>query len=199
MRSLENCSWFRYVLGAVAAGMLVSAVAWGAVTAQQDPAKPQPGAQAPPPAAQETAPKKPTRPSIKGTYRLVSRDLPDGTTVRPPVVEGLLSFSNKYRNFNVTWTDSGGKRTSIAAISEYKLTNKEYSETNIYYLVSDEIGDKALEYDVKSATAKSPLTKGEGTLAFQLPLHGEPAVVFTERGLTATRQGEFVDHWEKVK
>ena len=44
-----------------------------------------------------TAPKPP---SIEGTYRLVSRDLPDGTKQVPPAIDGLITFTRGYRNFN---------------------------------------------------------------------------------------------------
>jgi hypothetical protein len=33
----------------------------------------------------------------------------------------------------------------------------------------------------------------------KLPLRDEPDVVVTVDGLTATREGEFVDHWERVR
>ena len=35
-------------------------------------------------------------------------------------------------------------------------------------------------------------------IEFQLPLHGEPKVSFDKTGLTATREGAFVDHWKKL-
>jgi hypothetical protein len=32
-----------------------------------------------------------------------------------------------------------------------------------------------------------------------LPLHGEPSIVFEGDKFTATRKGVFVDRWEKVR
>ena len=45
-----------------------------------------------------SAPPKP--PSIEGTYRLVSRDVPDGSKQVPPAIDGLITFTKGYRNFN---------------------------------------------------------------------------------------------------
>ena len=105
---------------------------------------------------------------IQGTYRLVSRDLPDG------------------------------KRFSIANIAEYELTEDTYSETSLYRMANDEIGGAGFSYDVSGKSGSAPVTRENGRIAFGLPLWGEPSVVFTAEGFTATREGAFVDHWERV-
>ncbi len=133
---------------------------------------------------------------IEGTYRLVSRDLPDGTTVSPPDIQGLLNYVDGYRNFNIYWTDAEGNATSISVIAEYELTEDTYTETNVYTMVNDSTG---VSYDLAPTSGSAPVTVGEGTLSFTLPLRDEPAVVFTDDGLTATGEGEFVDHWEEVE
>ncbi len=135
---------------------------------------------------------------IEGTYRFVSRDLPDGTVQTPPAVEGLLTYTDHLRNFNIHWTDESGKHLSIGAVCEYVLTAGDYTETNIFYVMNDEISGAGLTYDLSNAAGAAPVTRAGGELRFTLPLHGEPSVVFTRDGLTATREGEFVDHWEKV-
>ncbi|MGH7563804.1 MAG: hypothetical protein ACREK5_05220 [Gemmatimonadota bacterium] len=136
---------------------------------------------------------------LEGTYRLVSRDLADGTTVTPPDIQGMLTFTDRYRNFNIYWTDADGNATSISIIAEYELTEDTYTETNIYTLTNDEIGGTGVSYDLSSTSGSSPVTRGDGTLSMTLPLRDEPAVVFTDAGLTATREGAFVDHWEEVE
>ncbi|MBI1852816.1 MAG: hypothetical protein HYR85_20945 [Planctomycetes bacterium] len=138
-------------------------------------------------------------PSIEGTYVLVSRDLPDGTKQAPPVVVGLMTYTKEYRNFNVYWKDAKGKSTSISSIATYKLTEKTYDETNVYYMVNDESGGKGVTYDVTAATGSSPISMKDGRIEMQLPLHGEPKVVFAGDTMTATREGAFVDHWKKVR
>ena len=135
---------------------------------------------------------------LEGTWRLVSRDLPDGTTVGPPDIQGLLTYADGYRNFNIYWTDGDGNPTSISVIAEYELTEDTYTETNVYTMVNEAAaGD--VSYDLAPTTGSAPVTRGEGTLSMTLPLRGEPGVIVTAEGLTATREGEFVDHWERVR
>lgn len=135
---------------------------------------------------------------LEGTFRLVSRDLPDGSTMSPPDLQGLLTYDDGYRNFNIYWTDADGNPTSISIISEYELTDDTYSETNVYTMVNDPARG-GLSYDLASTSGSAPVTRGEGTLSIKLPLRDEPDVVVTADGLTATREGQFVDHWERVR
>lgn len=138
-------------------------------------------------------------PSIEGTYKLVLRELPNGTKQVPPDVLGLLTYTKEYRNFNVYWKDANGKSFSVSTIVTYKLTDKEYSEKGIYHQVNDEIGGKGVGYDLSSPTGTSPVSFKERRIEFQLPLHGEPSIVFEGDKFTATRKGAFVDYWERVR
>jgi hypothetical protein len=140
----------------------------------------------------------PKGPSIKGTYRLISRDLSDGTKQVPPNIVGLITFTTKYRNFNIYWKDANGKAVSISNIATYQLTGKDYRETNVYYLMNDESGGKGLSYDLSTTSGSSPVVMKGTRIEMQLPLHDEPKVVFQGNTLTATREGAFVDHWVRV-
>ena len=140
-----------------------------------------------------------TPPGIMGTYQLVSRELPDGTKQKPPDVIGLTTFTRDRRNLNVYWKDAKGKSVSISYIATYKLTGKEYSEKTIYFMINDEIGGKGITYDLSGENGTSPAKAEGGRIEFQLPLHGEPYVVFEGDKFTATRAGAFVDHWEKIE
>lgn len=142
------------------------------------------------------APTKP--PSIQGTYRLVSRDLPDGTRQVPPNIVGLLTFTAKYRNFNIYWKDPNGKAVSLSNIATYQLSDKEYRETNVYYFVNDETQGKKPSYDLAATSGASPITIKGTRIEMQLPLHEEPMVAFDGDRLTASSEGEFVDHWVRV-
>jgi hypothetical protein len=138
-------------------------------------------------------------PSIDGTYRFVSRDLPDGTKQQPPDVVGLNTFSHGYRNFNIYWHDAQGKRFSISYVASYKFTGKEYSEKSLYMMVNDEIGGKGISYDLTGPSGKAPVTVDGARISFQFPNYGEPAVVLEGDTFTATRAGVFVDHWVRVR
>jgi hypothetical protein len=137
-------------------------------------------------------------PSIEGTYKLISRKLPDGKMQGPSDVMGLLTFTKNYRNFNVIWKDAKGKFFSISIVSTYKLTATEYSETNLFYIINDQIGGKETVYDITGQTGTSPVTVENGSVKFKLPLFKEPSVVFEGNKFTATTS-DFVDTWEKVQ
>jgi len=142
------------------------------------------------------APPKP--PSIEGTYRLVSRDLPDGTKEVPPKIVGLLTFTEEYRNFNIYWKDASGKAASISYVATYQITDKEDRETSIYHFMNDEISGKGPSYDLSGPRGGSPVTMKGSRIEMKFPLYGEPKVVFEGNRMTATREGAFVDHWERV-
>jgi hypothetical protein len=122
----------------------------------------------------------------------------DGTRLKFPDIVGLLTFTEKERNFNVCWRNASGKHFSLSLISEYKLTEKEYSEKNLYRFVNDEINGTGLQYDLPGTSGKAPVKWDGKRLELSLPLYNEPSVVIEGRNLTATRAGEFVDHWERV-
>ena len=50
--------------------------------------------------------------SIEGTYRLVSRQFPDGTMLKPPELMGLWTYTKTHRNFNIVRKDATGKFSS---------------------------------------------------------------------------------------
>ena len=140
-------------------------------------------------------------PSIEGTYRLVSRELSDGSKLVPPAIDGLLTFTKGYRNFNIYWKDARGKLFSVSYVATYRLTATEYREQSIFFLTNDEIGGKGVSYDLSGQSGASPVTITGTRLRMRMPLHGEPEAVFDGNKMTATAKGDFgtfVDHWERV-
>jgi hypothetical protein len=138
-------------------------------------------------------------PSIEGTYRLVSRQFRDGTTLKPPEVMGLFTYTKTHRNFNIVRKDATGKFSSRSSVSTYKLTPTEYSETLLFSIVTDQIGGKDIVYDLSGQTRSAPVTVDGGRLQFTLPF--EPrALVFEGNKMTATAADNTnVDTWEKVE
>lgn len=137
-------------------------------------------------------------PSIEGTYKLVSRKLPDGTVVKPPDVMGLQTFTKNYRNFNVIWHDANGKHFAFSVASTYKLTATEYTETMLFSIMKDEIGGKEDVYSMSSQTKSAPVKMADGRIEFKLPFD-PPSAVFEGNKITATAEGLFTDYWERVK
>jgi hypothetical protein len=135
---------------------------------------------------------------LEGSYKLVYRELPDGTKQRQPNVMGLMTYTKEFRNFNVYWKDAEGQSCSISYVASYKLTDEEYSEKSIYYMANDEIDGKELRYHFSGLSGTAPVSVKDGRVEFCLPLHDEPCVVFEGDKFTASKPGVFVDYWEKV-
>jgi hypothetical protein len=136
-------------------------------------------------------------PSISGTYKFVSRTLPDGSVVKPPMVNGIQTFIDNIRNFNIMWTDKDGKRFSYSVYSTYKLTDKDYTEHIIFGIMNDEISGKGLTY-ITDQTKTVPVKYDGKKLSFKFPFD-PPATTFEGNTMTATAEGMFTDHWEKIK
>jgi hypothetical protein len=150
-------------------------------------------------AGEPSTPQASSAPSIESTYRLVSRQFRDGTTLKPPEVMGLFTYTKTHRNFNIVRKDATGKFSSRSSVSTYKLTATEYTETLLFSIVNDQIGGKDMVYDLSGQTRSAPITMDGGRLQFTLPF--EPrALVFEGNTLTATATDSTnVDTWEKVE
>ena len=136
-------------------------------------------------------------PSIEGTYKLLSRKLPDGTTLKPPMIMGIQTLTKDVRNFNVMWLDKTGKHYSFSVYSTYKLTDKDYTETIHYGAMNDEISGKGVSY-ITEQTKTVPINSDGKKLEFKLPF--DPVSLTLEGNkMTATAVGMFTDYWEKVE
>ncbi len=165
------------------AGLWVLAVGFGLIAALQE--------------VRSADPQSP--PSIEGTYRLVYREQPDGQQLKYPRIHGLLTYGKDFRNFNVYWMNENKKTFSMTYVAKYKLDSQQYHEESLYCLILDGINDQGPRYDLGGIKKSSPIKIEDGRIAFKLPLYNEPEVVFDGDKMIATRAGEFVDHWERVK
>ena len=136
-------------------------------------------------------------PSIEGTYKRISRTLPDGTILSPPEIMGLMIYTKTHRTFNIVRKDATGKFASSSSVSTYTLTATEYSETRLFSIVHDQIGGKEIVYNLSSETRSAPVTVEGGRIQFKNPL-GTRSLVFEGHKVTATAAGN-VDVWEKVE
>ena len=59
---------------------------------------------------------------LEGSWRLVMRKLPDGTTQTPPAVLGAYTIYKGLQNLNVFWHTPDGKPAFVSRISTYKLS-----------------------------------------------------------------------------
>jgi len=136
-------------------------------------------------------------PSIEGTYKFEYRKLPDGTTVKPPNVMGIQTFTHGIRNFNIMWTDKKGKHFSFSVYSNYKFTDSTYTETIHFGVMNDEISGKGLTY-ITNQTKTVPIKYDGKKLEFKFPFD-PPATTFEGNKMIAAAKGMFTDYWEKIK
>jgi len=135
---------------------------------------------------------------LEGTWKLVMRKLPDGTTLRPPAVLGVYTAHNGVQNLNVLWHTPEGNPASFARASTYKISDTEYTETLLFNALGEGNG-KPPAYNLKGDTEKTAVTHDGSRIAFQLPF-GEPSVVFEGDKFTATLEGpKIIDYWERVR
>jgi hypothetical protein len=147
-------------------------------------------------AGESSGPQASLVPSIAGTYRLVSRQMPDGTMFRSPEVIGLFTYTKTHRNFNILQKGATGQWASFSVVSTYTLTPTAYTETLLYSVRTDLASGKDPVYDLSGETRSAPVTIEGGRLEFKAPFE-PPSFVFEGNRLTATRDGR-VDIWEKV-
>jgi hypothetical protein len=134
---------------------------------------------------------------LEGTWKLVMRKLPDGTTQAPPAVLGAYTAQNGLQNLNVFWHTPEGKPASFSKIATYKMAGTDFTETLLFTAMNDGSG-KPTAYNLTGATESTPVAREGGRLAFKLPFD-EPSVVFEGDKFTATLEGAFVDYWERVR
>jgi len=150
-------------------------------------------------AGEPPTPQASSAPRIEGTYTLISRQLPDGTRLRPPEILGLQTYTKSYRTVNVVQNDATGKFSSFSNVSTYTLTATEYTETRLFSIVNDQIGGKDIVYNLSPETRSAPITVEGGRIQFKNPL-GTRSLVFAGNKVTATAEGNAtVDIWEKVE
>jgi len=138
----------------------------------------------------------PGRISIEGTYKCSARKLSDGTKVKPPHITGLLVFTEKYRQLNLSWTDENEKIVSVSCIAEYTIDDKQYTEKNMFYCLNNET--EGSTYDMSDKSASSEVTAKDGKISFTLPIHDKPLITVTRDHLVVEGP-EFTDYWKKVE
>ena len=133
-----------------------------------------------------------------GTWQLVKRQLPDGTTLTAPDVGGMYTIhpSGIY-HLNVFWKTPEGKPVSTSSITQHKYSETELSVTRLFGALDDGSGKPVL-YGSPSETKRVPVKREGGRISYQLPFD-PPFLVIDGDKMTATLEGVFVDTWERMK
>lgn len=134
---------------------------------------------------------------LEGAYRLVMRVLPDGTVQTPPTVEGWFNIQNDLEQTTLLWSTPDGKPASLSQIDKIEVTETEVIATVVLIVIDDGSGNPPL-YTFGGAAKRSAIIRQGGRASYQHPTH-PPFVVREVDKLTATLDGVFVDHWERLK
>jgi hypothetical protein len=133
----------------------------------------------------------------EGTWKLVARKLPDGTTQVPPALEGVATFHRGLRNLVVFWHTPAGKPASFSLISNYQLSPTQWTETLLVSVFIDGSG-KPPVYNLTAGTKTAPVT-GDGRRIVFHPPFDAPSFAFEGDKFMATNKGVFIDYWERVR
>ena len=134
---------------------------------------------------------------MDGTWRLVKRQLPDGSVLTPPAVYGRSTTNNGVNHLLVFWPTPDGKSASLSSMSKWEWSAAEVAVTPMV-LVFDEGNGKPPLYLVGGDVKRSPLQREGGKVSYQHPLDPPFMVVEGDRSV-ATVKGAFVDYWEREK
>jgi hypothetical protein len=134
---------------------------------------------------------------FEGAWKLTMRKLQNGSTLMPPAVQGTIMLQAGLSTRAVFWHTAEGKPASFSAISTYKMSPAEWTETLLISARDDGSG-KAPTYSETPQTKSTPVTREGGHIAFKFPFE-RPSVVIEGDKMTATVEGMFVDYWERVR
>lgn len=137
--------------------------------------------------------------AIEGSWKLVSRTLPDGTVVSGPHLQGLLTFSNGYRHISVVFQTPDGTFGSFSALAAYTISSTEYRETRLFRVFDNPMSGEGVDYHTAGAMKVEPVQQRGREIRINAPF--DP-VIWSFDGDTMTAVavgGEFEDRWERVK
>jgi hypothetical protein len=134
---------------------------------------------------------------VDGTWRLVKRQLPDGTVLTPPAVVGLHTITQGLRHLNVFWHTPDGRPASIGVVSKVNLTDSQFAETLLAFALDDGSGNPVV-YNFSQETRTVAVTRAGIRVSYKMPFD-PPSVVYEGDRATATLEGAFVDYWERVR
>lgn len=137
--------------------------------------------------------------SIDGTYVLESRELADGTVIKPPQINGLYNLEAGYINFNLANRDEYGKVQSVSYVGKYRFSSKEYYQEILFVSINDEIGGKGIKYDFETKSGTSTVKITGDKIEFPFPPNNAILAEFEGESFKArTANGAYTDNWKKV-
>ena len=136
--------------------------------------------------------------SLEGTYRLVSRQLPDGTIKSSPDVLGLLSFTKTHRNLQVVWKGANGILCSYSLASTYSFTPAKYTEKVLFTSLNDYTTGQKIAFDLVKRNQTVQIISAAEIDAAKTPFE-PPTMVIDGNRIITTAEGMFIDEWERIE
>jgi hypothetical protein len=137
-------------------------------------------------------------PSIDGTYELTERIMANGTVVRPPAIVALYTLADGRFNLNLFVKNADGTIASESSVGRYTFSADKYCEW-IEYTTRKDLDKPGVANEAPAVTDHcTVVTFKDGRFNFSPPGEGVE-VSFGPDGFTAKIDGEFVDHWKKIR
>ena len=139
---------------------------------------------------------------VPGTYTLVKRIMPNGTTLSGSNVQGVTIFSPDGYRVTTVAIDAGNTIFSAGAQTKYSFTSTSFSDKLIALTLFEGTGKPILKFNQSKATV--PITCSNGKLTIQNPpVDPLSSLTFTKTGMTAIlNKGAntgATDVWKKIK
>ncbi len=136
--------------------------------------------------------------AIEGSWKLVSRTLPDGAMVMAPNLQGMLTFANGYRHISVVFRTPDGKFGSFSALAKYVISETQYTETLMFSVFDNPASGPGVDYQTSGAMKiESVQLRGPET---RIKAPFDPVTwSFNGDNMKAISDGgDFEDNWERV-
>jgi hypothetical protein len=111
-------------------------------------------------------------------------------------VQGLFNIQHGLEQTLLFWRTPDGKPASLSQLDKVEATETEFIATPVLIVLDDGSGSLPT-YTLGGETKRSPIVRQGGRVSYQHPTH-PPFVVWEGSTLTATLEGVFADHWERV-
>jgi hypothetical protein len=135
---------------------------------------------------------------LEGTYRLISRQLPDGTIKSSPDVLGLLSFTKTHRNLQVVWKAANGILCSYSLASTYSFTPAKYTEKILFTSLNDYTTGQKIAFDLVKRNQTVQIISAAEIDPAKTPFE-PPTMVIDGNRIITTAEGMFIDEWERIE
>ncbi|MEK9149939.1 MAG: nuclear transport factor 2 family protein, partial [Candidatus Desantisbacteria bacterium] len=138
------------------------------------------------------------RKAFIGTWQLVSRELPNGTILKPPQIAGMIIDTGKYNCISVIDSLDGKKLHLYSNAGIYEFSGSTIRGTDL--LLADILQGSDGKYDTQSKKYEQKISVDGGKISFKLDYSEMISEMIIDGDTwTHTASGVFKDTWKKVE